>query len=405
MIPRTRPKRRYSVVARLAPAVCGTAGAALITKGVDYSSDGKGHELVTYLGFYGAGAALLTIALITWLLGRSKDEDRETREEPAATVSESPGGAAAVAQHTGAGSISGNVLNYSPITVAAQRSPRERTFNQAIGDAETELRALSARMQDALDEGWFPLGFFLPAEFQQAAADALEDRGLRDLRREVDDAYNACDRLNHRLEGRFWDEGPMPDPAPARVQDADRLQQTIEMVQHAAESLAAAAPGREIGIARPHIVFGAPRVVRRWVSGAESFAEFVVLSVTNQPPPRVPATAFHPRVTIEAVDGTPLLRDMPAKWADREPRDDILPPNGQPFDLDTVMGFVGEGPCWIWNEHSERTVPIFGTKQLADEFRISASEFYVRLTARFSEGDPEETRFSVRREFLGLTVG
>jgi hypothetical protein len=71
------------------------------------------------------------------------------------------------------------------------------------------------RLTDARDDCYFPLGFFLPADYREAAVKALEDRGLKAVREQLDEAYIECDRLNRRLEGRFWDDSPFPEQAPA----------------------------------------------------------------------------------------------------------------------------------------------------------------------------------------------
>jgi hypothetical protein len=82
-----------------------------------------------------------------------------------------------------------------------------------------------------------PFGSFLPADYRQAAVDALEDRGLRNVRRQIDQAYNECDRLNRRLEGRFWDDSPLPEQAPAEVVEDDRLPGAISKVENAIGAL------------------------------------------------------------------------------------------------------------------------------------------------------------------------
>jgi hypothetical protein len=110
-------------------------------------------------------------------------------------------------------------------------------FDRATGDAETELEATLGRLVDAEDDGHFPLGSFLPADYRQAAVDALEDRGLRNVRRQIDQAYNECDRLNRRLEGRFWDDSPLPEQAPAEVVEDDRLPGAISKVENAIGAL------------------------------------------------------------------------------------------------------------------------------------------------------------------------
>jgi hypothetical protein len=123
-------------------------------------------------------------------------------------------------------------------------------------------------------------------------------------------------------------------------------------------------PGRN----RPSVKFDVPRVVEHGVRSPDGswvgMAHFVVLAVANHPPPRTPATDFHARLRVETAAGTPLLPEMPARYADKVPADDVLPPNGQPFDLDTVVHFPGEGECWVWNDHSKDTVGLFGTKKL-----------------------------------------
>jgi hypothetical protein len=68
------------------------------------------------------------------------------------------------------------------------RGGNRAAFARAMGDAETELLTIRSRLQDAQTDGFFPLGFVLPADRRQAAVDQLQDAGLPSIRRTIDNA-------------------------------------------------------------------------------------------------------------------------------------------------------------------------------------------------------------------------
>jgi hypothetical protein len=58
---------------------CGTLATLLVGKGLDLSTDGGGHEFVTYLGFYGvAGLFALATVWLSIVIHRHKESDAET---------------------------------------------------------------------------------------------------------------------------------------------------------------------------------------------------------------------------------------------------------------------------------------------------------------------------------------
>ena len=135
-----------------------------------------------------------------------------------------------------------------------------RTFNEVIGDAETELSTLLDRLADARDEGRYGFSFVLPADQRQAVCNALEQRD-RDVRQLVDDAYRACDRLSNRLNepGRF--SGRLTDGRRASARDGSGCRivypQTIAKVCAALDALIGSAHGSAPSDApSPHLVIG-----------------------------------------------------------------------------------------------------------------------------------------------------
>ncbi|MCA1698289.1 MAG: hypothetical protein LC790_05030 [Actinobacteria bacterium] len=54
-------------LARVLSASSAAAGVAVATKGLDFSTDGKEHRFVTYLGFYSVGVALVLVAFMLWV--------------------------------------------------------------------------------------------------------------------------------------------------------------------------------------------------------------------------------------------------------------------------------------------------------------------------------------------------
>ena len=67
-------------VVRLATVILATAGTASVVKGVDLSTDGDEHRLLTYLGFYGAGVTLLFVALVVWWIYVRPHETPSTQQ-------------------------------------------------------------------------------------------------------------------------------------------------------------------------------------------------------------------------------------------------------------------------------------------------------------------------------------
>lgn len=63
-----------AVLLQLVRGAAGALAVAGLTKGLDFSTDGKEHQLVSYLGFYGGGAIfVLAVVMLTVLIQRRKD--------------------------------------------------------------------------------------------------------------------------------------------------------------------------------------------------------------------------------------------------------------------------------------------------------------------------------------------
>lgn len=214
---------------------CGAGGLATLFQGVSLTYGSDQHALLTYVLWYGVGVVLLVVAgaLSVAIHRRAAAADQGELVTSDDSITQRSG-RDSIASRGGRDAYSaGRDINiHTPETGGAGR-----TFDQAIGDAETELDAILGRLTDAGVDGWFPLDFCLPADKRQAAVDALEDRGLITARRHIDKAYNACDRLNSRLDGRFWSNTPIPEPAPAEILADDRIEWTVDCVENAIGAL------------------------------------------------------------------------------------------------------------------------------------------------------------------------
>ena len=267
------------------------------------------------------------------------------------------------------------------------------TFRRALGDAETELATLLGRLRDAQLEGHFPLGFFLPADYRQPVVDALEDAGLKTARRKIDTAYIACDRLNVRLDGRFWDGAPIPNPAPAEILEDDHVPETIATVEGAIDALRKVQADRSGSSNGLLVEFGPVWHKREFITGAlkgpGEWAEFVGVYVLNSGSKS--ARRVWAEVAFNALDGTSLIA-IQGRWS-HAPRASLgdpfeaprfieidLSPNAKPEPLDIAVRFENDGLVFGMNTRN-----LFSAGR-HDIFSIKADEFLVRIRIRGEGG-------------------
>jgi hypothetical protein len=126
-------------------------------------------------------------------------------------------------------------------TVAAAAEPEAPSdvnipLKRATANALTELDAIQRRLREAAKTRRLVT---LPAYQYQPAADLLTEHGLVESRQILDDAYNACDNLQHRLDApeRNWDGGPIPEMIEPRIEEDDDLPAVLQRVEVAITEL------------------------------------------------------------------------------------------------------------------------------------------------------------------------
>jgi hypothetical protein len=110
-------------------------------------------------------------------------------------------------------------------------------LHRAIANTLTELDAIQRRLIEAAKTGRLVV---LPAHHYQPAADLLAERGLVESRQILDEAYNVCDHLQHRLEDpdRNWGGHPAePEPVEPRIEEDDNLPEVLQKVEAAIAEL------------------------------------------------------------------------------------------------------------------------------------------------------------------------
>jgi len=110
-------------------------------------------------------------------------------------------------------------------------------FARAIGDVIAELYALRGHLEAAGTSGPYAHGYGLPPDERRAAANALEDAGLPQVRRALDAAHNECDRINRLLPARSWSAGPVPEAVVPPVVPEVHLHEAIAKVDAAIREL------------------------------------------------------------------------------------------------------------------------------------------------------------------------
>lgn len=103
-------------------------------------------------------------------------------------------------------------------------------LNRATADTLAELDAIRRRLLEAEKTGQLvsaPTCISVPGNSQ-----SLGRSWLVQSRRILDDAYNSCDELQHRLRGhRRWDEGAIPEMIKPKVEESDDLPRVLHRVE------------------------------------------------------------------------------------------------------------------------------------------------------------------------------
>lgn len=350
---------------------------------------GPGDQAETYVLFGLAGVSLVIViwAVLGEVLGQEVDSPALPETQAVAEVGEAQ---AATGGHNAQTAGGDAYMAGRDINIVQAATDPGNPVARALADAETELLTIRSRTADALADGFFPVGFMLPADRRKAASHGLADHGLDTVRRQVDNAYIECDRLNTRLNGRFWTEGPMPEPGPASVEPGDRLEFLIHRVDTAIEGIRSVRRGTD----PPAALQVAPwwkeeEIQGAWSSTAE-LAEFVGLYVVNDGPD----AARHVWAELEFLGptGAPLegteLRTLVGRWS-QAPKPEIgsspearefteidIEPNGRPEPLDVAVRFKSDQAVYAMNTRNL----LAGGRQ--DIFLIPEDTFEVRVSVR-----------------------
>ena len=144
------------------------------------------------------------------------------------------------AMHTGAGSVSGNIISHSTVHVATQPhldSQQTDQFRRAIANAETELERARGQIEAAKESGQYRRRFPIPGTGpHQALSDVLADRDLSAERQQLSRTYHQFERLNHRMKERKW-SGAMPEMTIPDVRGEDRLDEVRESIENSLDTL------------------------------------------------------------------------------------------------------------------------------------------------------------------------
>lgn len=374
---------------------------ATLFYGLSLSQEG-GHQTVTYLVFYGLAAVSFVVVVLVAVLELANGSGPP----------EPQGGSQAVSGRGDAQAAGRDALMAGrDIHITHEPRPTGNVLARALADAETELQTIRLRVADVQEAGFYPLGFILPAFNREAVAHGLADEGLDTARRQVDAAYIECDRLNNRLEGRFWSGGPSPEPAPAELDDGDRL----EFVLHRVDTAIGAIRSIRTGAAAPAALqLAGPWWKREEITGQWSdaeWAEFVGLYVVNDGPDI--ARSLWAELEFSAPDGAPLpeteLTKIMGRWS-QAPVPEIgdspeerrftqidLDPNGRPEPLDVAVRFESDAQMLAMNS---RNLLAGGRHGI---FLIPLDSFEVQVRIRGVGGIGVMSRWSCSRDNFRLT--
>jgi hypothetical protein len=141
----------------------------------------------------------------------------------------------AYAAHSGAGSVSGNVISNSTVHVGAISDSNAQSgdqFRRALANVEVELERAHSQIQDAIKSHRYRRRFPIHGSpHHHALSNLLADRDLSDERRQLSQTYRQFERLNNRMRERKWSGGAIPEMTTPGVRAEDRLgevNQTIE---------------------------------------------------------------------------------------------------------------------------------------------------------------------------------
>jgi hypothetical protein len=217
---------RRIVSGRLAASVIGSAGAGFIWKGVDLSTDGRGHVLVTYLGFYGVGLVLLGIGFVVWqLMGTERP-----RPHPVAGRDANTAGRDAY--------LAGRDIN---VGVGVQPAPQPATgpsWAERIRKIKDEIRHIKRRFGqlEKQREEWGSIWPGKHAPYQRLPAEQWNTHGVGlDLSQPdhdtIQQAYELENDFNTEME-----RGPrhFGDPDP----DLDGLREAFRKAENVLDSVA-----------------------------------------------------------------------------------------------------------------------------------------------------------------------
>lgn len=125
---------------------------------------------------------------------------------------------------------SAGTLFSTPQSTSARRPP-----NLSPKGISFAVRWPTSRLTDAIETGWYRSA--LPANHFQALSDERADRDLASEGRQLSQLYNHFDRLNHRMDGRRWSNGPIPEQTTPDVRDGDDLAEIVSSIDDALGTL------------------------------------------------------------------------------------------------------------------------------------------------------------------------
>lgn len=143
--------------------------------------------------------------------------------------------------HTGAGSVSGNIIHNSTVQVGAPADLNERPesqFRRAVADVEIELERTLGQIEDAVESGLYRRRFPTQASRRyQTLSGLLADRNLPDERQRLAQTYRRLERLSSRMRERKWSGSSMPEMTIPDVRSEDQLGETTKMVAEMVSTL------------------------------------------------------------------------------------------------------------------------------------------------------------------------
>jgi hypothetical protein len=98
--------------------------------------------------------------------------------------------------------IGRDLYNAGRDIIVSHGSPGNVTSDprEAIGAAESELKTNRDKILEAQEDGHYEFHFVLSGTKRESAANALSKLGHRSIKKALDSAYDACERLSRRLK-------------------------------------------------------------------------------------------------------------------------------------------------------------------------------------------------------------